>query len=213
MNANWRDWPVTAAIALVTVVVSGLALTTGWFGDAVLGAGFIPLRFDGAPLPPEIRIVVPPLATPFTAALLHGGWTHLFLNMFMLLFCGSQVEKPLGSNGTLALYLVGAVGAAIGQYVQGPHEIEPMIGASGAISALLAAYALLYGKSRARAIGPVSANLVNAVWLALAWIGINLLMGFAGLAGMTIAVGAHIGGFLVGLALARPIFLWRYRRA
>ncbi|RZM08071.1 MAG: rhomboid family intramembrane serine protease, partial [Sphingomonas sp.] len=49
--------------------------------------------------------------------------------------------------------------------------------------------------------------------LAAAWIGIQLLMGIAGLGGLTIAIGAHIGGFLAGLVLARPLLAWRYRGA
>ena len=55
---------------------------------------------------------------------------------------------------------------------------------------------------------------MHVVWLAAAWIGIQLMIGVAGLGGATrIAIGAHIGGFLAGLALARPLLLWRYRGA
>ena len=57
-----------------------------------------------------------------------------------------------------------------------------MIGASGAISAVVGAYALLYGERRAQAIGPVPAGVVHVAWLAAAWIGIQLLIGLAGLA-------------------------------
>ena len=89
-----------------------------------------------------------------------------------------------------------------------------MIGASGALSAVVGAYALLFGQSRARAIGQFSAGVVHVVWLAAAWIGIQLMIGVAGLGGFgTIAIGAHIGGFLAGLAMARPLLLWRYRHA
>jgi membrane associated rhomboid family serine protease len=52
------------------------------------------------------------------------------------------------------------------------------------------------------------------LWLAAAWIGVQLLTGLAGLGGgPLVAIGAHIGGFLAGLALARPLLLWRYRKA
>ena len=56
-------------------------------------------------------------------------------------------------------------------------------------------------------------HLINIAWLAAAWIGIQLLFGYAGATGgMSIAIAAHIGGFLAGLALARPLLMSRYRR-
>ena len=89
-----------------------------------------------------------------------------------------------------------------------------MVGASGAISAVIGAYAMLFGLKKAKAIGPVPALVVHVVWLALAWIGVQVLFGIAmASAGVGIAVVAHIGGFIAGLLLARPLLLWRYRRA
>ena len=89
-----------------------------------------------------------------------------------------------------------------------------MIGASGAISALLGAYALLYGQRRASVGNPRFGNALNVLWLAAAWVGLQLLIGLA-MSGPDggIAIGAHIGGFIAGLALARPLLLWRYRTA
>ena len=83
----------------------------------------------------------------------------------------------------------------------------PMIGASGAISAIVGAYALLFGERRARRIGPVPADVVHIAWLAAAWVGIQLLIGAAGMGDVTVAIGAHIGGFAAGLVLARPLLL------
>ncbi|RYD53791.1 MAG: rhomboid family intramembrane serine protease, partial [Sphingomonadales bacterium] len=61
---------------------------------------------------------------------------------------------------------------------------------------------------------PIPAQAVHVIWLALAWIAINLLSAFAFQgAGIAVAAAAHIGGFLVGLALAKPLLLWRWRRA
>jgi membrane associated rhomboid family serine protease len=89
----------------------------------------------------------------------------------------------------------------------------PMIGASGAISAIVAAYAMLYGGSRTQGVGPLPAGLIHALWLGAAWTGINLLIGLTTMMGQPVAIGAHIGGFLIGLILARPLLLWRYRKA
>ena len=165
-------------------------------------------------MPGEAGWLVPTWLTPLTATLLHGGIAHVALNLVMLAYCGAQAERALGSGGLGIVYVVGAYAAAAGQWVLGPASPVPMIGASGAISGIVATYALLYGERRARQIGPLPAGLVHVVWLAAAWIGIQAMMGIAGLGGgPAIAVGAHIGGFLAGLALARPLLLWRYRRA
>ena len=202
----------TAILTIATLVASGLILLTGTLPYWAVNAGFIPLRLDG--LMVSDTFVVPLWATPLTATLVHGGLAHVALNVVMLVFCGQAVERALGRAGVFMLYLVGAYAAALGHWAFGPESAAPMIGASGAISALVGAYALLYGERRAQALGPVPAGVVHVVWLGAAWIGIQLLTGLAGFGGgAPIAIGAHIGGFVAGLALARPLLLWRYRAA
>lgn len=211
---DWRAARATAAITVATLVVSGLLIVTNLVPVAALGGGFIPAMWGAAIAPPANYILwVPTALRPLTATLVHGGWAHLTLNLFMFFYVGQQVERALGWGGIAILYLVGAYAAAVGQWAPDPASAVPMIGASGAISAVVAAYAVLYGERRARKWGPFSADLVHIVWLAAAWIGIQLLVGIAGLGGLTIAIGAHIGGFVAGLLLARPLLLWRYRRA
>jgi membrane associated rhomboid family serine protease len=201
----------TAALGIITVSVWLLLTVSGLADQAnVLGA-FIPARVSGLLV---LRDAVPAWLTPLTALLLHAGLLHLGFNMLMLGFCGRYVEVAVGLRGVLILYVVGAYAAAFCQYLLGPYETSPMIGASGAISALLGAYALLYGERRATVSNRRLNTLVNILWLAAAWIGLQILVGLAlsdeqG----SIAVGAHVGGFLAGLALARPLLLWRYRSA
>ncbi len=182
------------------------------FGELPYGAvegGFIPARLaDGTG-----GFALPAWLTPLTATLVHGGFAHLALNLVILVFCGKQVERVLGAGPVVVLYVVGGYAAAAAQWAVDPGSTVPMIGASGAISALVAAYARLFGERRARAIGPFSADVVHVAWLAAAWVGIQLLMGIAGLGGLAIAIWAHIGGFLAGLVLAHPLLRWRYRHA
>jgi membrane associated rhomboid family serine protease len=204
--------PATVAIIAATAAGSLLVLLAGSVELAAVLGGFLPARV-GSLVIPAGHGAVPVWLTPLTATLIHGGPAHLLLNLLTLGFCGVFVEQALGWRALVALYAVGAYAAAAGQWAIGPAD-GPMIGASGAISAVLAAYALLFGKRQAPAIGPVPGRVVQLVWLAVAWVAIQLLVGIAGLGGaMPIAVGAHVGGFLAGLLLTRPLLLWRYRRA
>ncbi|MEN2785467.1 rhomboid family intramembrane serine protease [Sphingomonas qilianensis] len=211
---DWRQARATTVLVVATIIVSGLVIMTGSAGYAAVVAGFIPALASGAALPAAFGASVPWLLTPLTSALLHANFIHLMLNLVMLVYCGQMTERAVGARGLIILYLVGAYGAAAGQWLQDPAGTAPMVGASGAISAVIAAYSLYYGQMRAKPLGPVPASVLHVLWLAAAWIGIQLLTGLAGLNGdLRIAIGAHIGGFIVGLVLARPLLLWRYRGA
>ncbi len=157
---------------------------------------------------------LPFAVTPLTATLVHAGIIHLAFNMLMLGFCGRMVEAALGRWGVALLYILGAYAAAAAQYVINPASTAPMVGASGAISALVGAYALLFGQRRATSMGPLASEAVHILWLAAAWIGLQVLLNYAvGVEGPAIATAAHVGGFLLGLLLARPILRFRYRKA
>ena len=198
----------TNAIAIATVAAYALVWLSGMAETADMLGGFIPVRASGYILPGALPLWI----TPLTATLLHGGIIHLGFNMLMLVFCGRMVEAAIGPVGLLLLYLAGAYVSAGAQYLAGPYDAAPMIGASGAVSAVFAAYALLYGKPRGFARHPVLGLAVNIVWLAVAWIGVQFLMGlaFANL-GMAIATAAPVGGVIAGLALIKPLLIWRRR--
>lgn len=206
-----RAAPVTLAIAVVTAAAWLIAWMGGWQEAAAIGGGFIPARVGGLP---GDDLPIPALLTPLSAALVHSGFAHLFLNLIILLFCGRSVERVVGGQGIVILYLVGAYAAAAAQYAVDPAEMVPMVGASGAISAVLGAFALLFGRNKVKVASPGLASLLHALWLAAAWIGLQLLIGLTfETTGLRIAIAAHIGGFLAGLALARPLLMLRWRGA
>ena len=203
-----RAAPVTLAIAALTAAAWLVAWLGGWQEDAVGLGGFVPAQIGGEGGP------VPVFLTPLTATLVHSGFAHLFFNLFMLLFCGRSAEPVLGGRGIAILYLVGAYAAAAAQYAVDPAEIVPMVGASGAISAVFGAYALLFGRNKVKVAHPGLATALNVLWLGAAWIGLQVLVGFTfETTGLRIAIFAHIGGFLAGLALAKPLLLLKWRGA
>ncbi len=211
---SWSRARVTLGITLLTALVwIGLAALDkiGW---AAGWGGFIPARLapgvEGAGL-------VPVWLTPLSATLIHANWIHLGFNLLILVFCGRPTEAVVGPVGLGILYLFGAYAAAAAQYGMDPGSAVPMIGASGAISAVLGAYSILFGRNKVKVASPRLALWLNALWLMAAWIGLQLIVGitFANLAGggLQVAIAAHIGGFGVGLLLANPLLLLRYRRA
>lgn len=205
------DTRLTPWIIGVTAAVFLFLTLAGWNDIAAVAAGFIPARLSGAVV---LEGAVPALLTPFTSTLLHVDVIHLAFNMLMLGFCGRFVESAIGSRLLLALYVAGALAAALAQFLAEPMSQVPMVGASGAISAVVGSYAMVFSTQKVRAIGPFSPLVVRIAWLAAAWIVVQALLGLVTFGSFNrIAIAAHIGGFLAGLVLARPLLLLRYRRA
>lgn len=201
---------VTQGIAIATVAVFLLIAIGGWSQVANLYGGFIPARVAGLL---QVPGALPVWLTPLSATLLHAGLLHLAFNMIMFVFIGRFTESVIGGWGSAFLYVAGAYAAALLHWAIDPAQTVPMVGASGAISATFGAYAVFFGRDRTKGIGPLSGYAVRIIWLASAWIFVQSLIGLAAFGGGQVAIFAHIGGFIIGLALARPLLLWRYRNA
>lgn len=200
----------TAIIAIVTVAVSAIAILGGVDYWAVF-AGFIPARISGVV---DLAGALPAWITPFSSALVHGGWLHLGVNMLMLVFAGSMVERVIGGSGLLFAYVVGALVAAFSQFIVDPGSPIPMVGASGAISALFGLYALFFGAPKQFTHNQKLNRWLHVAWLLVAWVVLQWMAGYlAGDGGVMLATPAHIGGFIAGLLLQRPLLLWKYRKA
>jgi membrane associated rhomboid family serine protease len=210
----------TGIVAAVTLAAFFLAYVTQHIGDVSVLAGFIPLRLEvllttGKDIPTALQWL-PIWLTPLTATLVHSSWIHVGLNLMILIYCGRQIEHLLGTTRFMVLYVIGAYAAALAQWLSAPMSPNPMVGASGAISAVIGTYALIYSRREVAAIGPVSAQVVRILWLAAGWTVIQVMIGFSGLgfggAGGSIAIWAHVGGFIAGLLLARPLLASRFKR-
>jgi membrane associated rhomboid family serine protease len=212
---GWSKARLTAAIAGVTLAAWVIVTLLGLDERAAIWGGFIPARFAFG----QDAMLAPVWLTPLTATLVHGGFVHIFFNLVILIFCGRPVESVLGPVSLAILYLVGAYAAAGAQYLLDPTSAVPMIGASGAISAVIGAYAMLFGRNKVKIANRTLALIVNALWLMVAWVVLQLIVGITFATGMLtgesvrIAVAAHIGGFLAGCLLATPLLLFRYRKA
>ena len=135
---------VLAAVTAAAFLVVGLS---GSAQEAAYGLGFIPARF-------AIQVPWPALPfwlTPLSATLVHAGFLHLLMNMLLLVWCGREVERILGPGPVIGLYVAGAYAAAAGHYLADPASTFPGIGASGAVSALVGAFAMSFSRPKANA--------------------------------------------------------------
>jgi len=149
-----------------------------------------------------------------TSQFLHGGWLHLGGNMLFLWIFGNNVEDRLGRLGYLLFYLAGGVAAGLTQVAIDPTSSAPLIGASGAIAAVLGAYLVLYPGARVLSLVFLGFfyQLINvpALIVLVLWFGLQLLSGFMSLgAGSAVdsgvAVFAHIGGFVAGMVVGAVV--------
>ncbi len=151
------------------------------------------------------------LITVFTSMFMHGSLQHIGGNMLFLWIFGDNVEDAMGHARYLAFYLLGGVCAATAQVLSDPSSMIPMVGASGAIAAVLAAYALLYPWS------PITVWIFIILVEVPAWavIGlffvVNLWDAFANMAEGGVAFMAHVGGFIGGVVLLRFFMAGRER--
>jgi membrane associated rhomboid family serine protease len=212
-----RRFPVVT-IALIAICVAAFAAelavqSTG--GDEALDRLYLQFGL----IPAELTSSMPHhpgdpasigILTVLTSMFLHGGWIHLIGNMLYLWIFGNNIEDRFGRLGYLVFYLVGGVAAAASQVVIDPTSDVPVIGASGAIAAVLGAYLVLY--PRARVLSLVFLGFfyqllqVPAVIVLGLWFVIQLVDSVASLGGSAssggVALFAHIGGFLLGVAVA-----------
>jgi membrane associated rhomboid family serine protease len=212
---NLPNGKLTTGLIIANVVVFLFLWISGLEQDAILRGGFFPIRLgEGLPEFDGISGMVPAWLTPVSSSFLHGGLMHIAFNMLMLLFCGRFVEQALGPQLMALLYVVGAYAAALAEFAVNGDSVIPVVGASGAISAVIGAYALLFARNDVKPVGPFPGHVVRIAWLTLAWIGIQLMIGVATRGNLNgIAIFAHIGGFVAGLMLTRPLLQWRFKNA
>ncbi|HPQ68665.1 MAG TPA: rhomboid family intramembrane serine protease [bacterium] len=141
-----------------------------------------------------------PLFTMITSAFLHGGVLHLLFNMWFLWIFGDNVEDKLGPVRFLGFYLMGAVAAAAAHIIVSLGSPIPMIGASGAISAVLGAYLFYFPKAKIKSL-VIFFIVPLPAWLFLGiWFGTQILSTLSTEQG--VAWFAHIGGFLYGFLIS-----------
>lgn len=150
-----------------------------------------------------------------TSMFLHGGFYHILGNMLFLGVFGDNIEAVLGEVLYLGFYLAGGLAASAAQILVNTGSTIPGVGASGAVSAVLGAYVLMFPRSRVKLLVftgfGVHLTRIRAAGFLGFWAVSQLLNGFASLGVQTVETGgvaywAHIGGFFFGILVG---FLYR----
>ena len=203
--ANFLSWFLLQGAGLteaLLVSVCDLGLIPGELtGRADVGSG--------SPIAPGLACLVDPGRAPehiFTSMFLHGSWSHIIGNMWFLWLFGNNVEDSMGRGRFLLFYLLSGIGAAAAQVFANPDSVVPMVGASGAIAGVMGAYIVLYPNVRVYYLVWIFFFITTfavPAWLTLGyWIVTQIVIGLSGLE-TGVAIAAHIGGFVVGIALIK----------
>ncbi len=144
--------------------------------------------------------------TVLSAMFMHGGLGHIGGNILYLWIFGDNVEHRFGTLPFVGFYLASGIVATLVQVALSPHGLVPNLGASGAISGVLGAYLVLFPRNRVHAVFFFRVVAVPAVVVLGFWIALQFFNGFGATAATEetggVAYGAHIGGFLTGMAVA-----------
>jgi membrane associated rhomboid family serine protease len=209
----------TELFPVVTLVLIAACIWVWWY---VQGAGFSPQALESSicalgAIPAEVTGAVAQGAGPcrlggltwqalVSSMFLHGSWMHLVGNMWFLWIFGNNVEDSMGHLRFLVFYLLTGLVAALSHVFTDPGSVVPMAGASGAISAIMGAYLVLYPRAAVHTlffffffirIVPLPAWVMLGYWMV-----IQVVSSAATPAGGGgVAYWAHIGGFVAGAAL------------
>ncbi len=203
---------------LPKVVLAAIALCVGihilrFYGLSVeqdvallVRTAFIPVRYSG-----DYILDIYAFTSPLSYSLLHGGWSHLIINMVWLAAFGTPLANRLGTSRFLLFWVATTLGAVALHYALHPLDNIPLVGASGAISGMMGAAArfafridrsLGHGRFSGRPLTILESLTSRTVVVFLVvWSAVNYISGMGYLTpgeSASVAWEAHIGGFLVG---------------
>jgi len=206
-NIHSRSFPI---VNWLLIIINGVVFFLEWSLSPDELTNFI----NSFALTPALVSLSDPISILpfFTHMFLHGSWVHIISNLWILFIFGDNVEDRMGSLKYLVFYLMGGIAAALVQFFLTSDPTLPMVGASGAIAAVMGAYLLFFPRARVHTFIPVFIfpwfiQVPSVIFLGL-WFVTQLFSGVLTLAPQTasaeggVAWWAHIGGFAFGLVMA-----------
>jgi len=154
--------------------------------------------------PVGVKRDISPILSIFTAMFMHGSLLHLFGNMLVLWIFGNNIEDHLGKFKFILFYLACGVGAGAVHVLFNFNSLIPVLGASGAVAGIMGAYLVLYPNAQIKTLVfifilitfvDLPAYIFLIIWFALQFFEAGASSGIAWL--------AHVGGFLIGIAIIK----------
>lgn len=206
MNPTRRTPILTYGLIGINAVIFllQLGMSEGQLQQVFMTQAVVPANISAAPFSLESILDV------IRSMFFHGGWEHIIGNMLYLWLFGDNIEDRLGAILYLFVYFAGGFVAVIAQVLIDPQSTIPLIGASGAIAAVLGSYMVMFPGVRVQGIMPlgrISTLQEMPAWVVLGlWFVLQLVSGFGSLGtsaeyGGGVAFFAHIGGFVFGAVI------------
>jgi membrane associated rhomboid family serine protease len=193
---------IVCVVCFVALALSGPAERRAF----MLHWGTVPANLFATALPLWQQLSDPALLRLFTALFIHGGWLHLLSNLLFLVIFSLPAERSLGSPRFLLLFLVGGGVANLIGAISLTGAGVPIIGCSGAVSAVVGAYVTLFPRAKLGLVLPLGLFLefvrVPAFVLIGIWALVQLLFSYAGPSYGAVVWWTHIGGFVFGIVFA-----------
>jgi membrane associated rhomboid family serine protease len=205
----FRDVNRSRALPYVSWIIIGLCVAVHGYvmfltsntQDFFRTHGFAPVLFSKLALPAVIKHKPIILLSPITYMFVHGGLIHLISNMWAFWIYSDNVEERMGHVRFLFFYIICGLVAVATHYVTHRGDVTPVVGASGALAGVMAAYLRLFPMARIQCllwfiiiirIIEVPAMAVIVLWF------VSQLMSILGDSVGNVAWYAHIGGFVTG---------------
>jgi rhomboid family protein len=202
---------VTVGLIAVNIAVY-VVFISGFVADALVPVaysfGLIPAVFNHFETLPAGYDIIPEPLTLISYQFLHGGVVHLISNLAFLWVFGDNVEDAMGHLRFLAFYLLCGIGAGLVYELADPMSESPLVGASGAVSGVIAAYLMLHPKVKVWVLVMWRLPLrLPAAWVLGFWVLLQVVMVIVANEDDHVAWWAHIGGLATGAVLV--IFMRR----
>jgi membrane associated rhomboid family serine protease len=204
-STPWVSW--TLMVIWITIFVSMKLMPDDLAVRILNEYGMVPIRYSSKRWAASANLPFDYYFSFFSNLFLHGNWSHLLVNLLFMWIFGDNVEDRMGKLPFIVFYLVCGFFASFLQWYFDPMLTIPVVGASGAIAGVLAAYFFLYPLERVilflfPILVPVPAIAFLGVWVMIQLHDATTSIFFKD-GTMDVAWWAHIGGFMAGCILYR----------
>lgn len=201
ISVSWVNW----GFIVINIAVFVFLQKPIGVNDVAFSLGLIPTVVNDFKNLPESAVWVPEEATYLTYAFLHGGWMHLFGNMLFLWVFGDNIEDAMGHVRYFCFYILCAFAAGLLHSLIFLKGEAPLVGASGAVAGVVAAYLILHPRVKVWVLLFARVPLpLSAMWCLGAWVIFQIVMfvnDHFSATKNTVSWSAHIGGIIAGAIL------------